>query len=217
MARSSPRAWARAPGGGLQQPGGAPPKLTRVIVVHPKLHPVSVGRFEVVANDLDRRVVSQPRFEPLAQALVQLAPDPLRDRLVGSVPYQVVTETEPVVSGDRRPVRVYELLANEGHEVSSHSLVGTLWQQGGDRPPVEGSPLDRSALHHRTLLGTYPVYARGKERLDGRRKFSFFGPALRLHRHHLFGEQRVALGRVDDPGLHLRRHLMQVVDDHFHV
>ena len=65
------------------------------------------------------------------------------------------------------------------------------------RAHVEAAPLDRRILEHRALARVEPVDARGEHRLDARRQRA--GRRLRAHCHELLEEQRVALGRLDDP------------------
>ena len=68
-----------------------------------ELAPVAVGLFEVVAEDLvpldqDGAVL----LEPVGEALVQLRPDRLGQRVVGGVADQQVAEAEAVLAGEQR-------------------------------------------------------------------------------------------------------------------
>ena len=75
-----------------------------------------------------------------------------------------------------------------------------------ERAAMEEPPLDRGALDDRTLLGLEAVDARREQRLD-RRRHGRVG-CLRVvgeHREQLLDEERIALGRLDDPALRLLR------------
>src|SRR5690349_24280439 len=91
-----------------------------MLVFRSELDPVSVRLLKVVANDLVRSVAAEPRFQPVREALVQLGPEPLRQRVVCGVADQDVAEAETVIAGKHRLLRADQPLAHERHQMPTY-------------------------------------------------------------------------------------------------
>ena len=100
------------------RPGGEP-RDTRV--VGPELAKVVRGTLEVVADDLVLLQESRNRLDPVGEALMQLGPDLLRQRLVRGVADQQVPEPVGVVSSDLRMVRTDELLPDQRDQLVGYA------------------------------------------------------------------------------------------------
>ena len=153
----------------------------------------------MVADDLVGRVVAELRDEPVGVLLVERGALPLGDRVVRRVADEDVAEAEAVVSRQRRPVGSDQLLADERQQVRADRGSLGLGQQRSDGAAVEEPPFDRAALDHGALRLAEPVDARGEQRLQRRRHLELAVLALGPHGDELLDEERVPLGRVDDP------------------
>ena len=101
-----------AAAGGSEMAGGTGGEVGELRIAGVELRAVAVGLLEVVADDLvalDELV----RREPVGEALVELGPGCLRERLVGGIADQQVPEAERVVAREGRLVGPDELLAHE--------------------------------------------------------------------------------------------------------
>jgi len=83
--------------------------------------------------------------------------------------------------------------------VLAQSVALALGEKLGERAPSEVTALDRSPLEHRPLRRVETRDAGRKHGLDARRQ-SCRVAALQIGGDELFEEQRVALGRSNDPG-----------------
>ena len=79
------------------------------------------GTLEVVADDLVLLQESRNRLDPVGEALMQLGPDLLRQRLVRGVADQQVPEPVGVVSSDLRMVRTDELLPDQRDQLVGYA------------------------------------------------------------------------------------------------
>ena len=183
--------------------GGALAERPRPIVGAAELCAVVVGLFEVVAEDLvaldELGVVV---FEPVGEALVQLGPGCLGERVVGGVADQDVAEAERVLAGERGPVGPDQLLAHQRGQPRGHLLLGR--GEGLDGAAVEELALDRAALEHAPVGSLELVEPGGKKRPQRRWHDDLVAGAGR-HRDHLGHEQRVAAGGACDPLAQLGR------------
>jgi hypothetical protein len=195
-----------------QQTPGPQRERPRMLVFRPELDSVSVGLLEVVPEDLAGRVAAERRLQPIPEALVQVGPEPLRDRIVRGVPDQDVAEAEAVVARKRRPVGPDQLLPDERQQMRVDPRPRLLGKQLDDGASVEQPPFDRRPFDHCSLLGLEPVDPRGEQRLDRRRDLQLAVFALRLHRDELLHEERVPLGGLDNPGLGVGGKLVQLLD-----
>ena len=170
----------------------------------PELGAVERSTLVVVAEDLVELDDRGPVLgKPGRESLVQVCARRLRQRLVRGIPDQQVPEAERVVARDHRRARPDELLPHETEQVAVRP--GPLRRQRLDGRPVEHLALDRASLERASLRRRQPVDARGEERLDRRRNGDCLQALSRGHREHLFDEQWVALGRVEDPRAQLGR------------
>ncbi len=106
-------------------------------------------------------------LEPVREALVQVGPGRLRQRVVRGVPDQEVPEAERIVLRQRRGRRPHELLSDEAHQ-----LCGDRRVVGRERlhcAAVEDLPLDGAALERASLADRQLVEPRSEQRLDRRR------------------------------------------------
>ena len=134
-------------------------------------------------------------LEPAGEALVQIGPDALRQRVVGRVSEQEMVKAERFLTRKLRLVGADQPLARERGQPRHHLPVGRERLHGA---AVEDLALDRPALEHRALVGVELVEAGGEQRPERGRDGDL---ALRLagHRHHLGEEERVAAGGAGDP------------------
>ena len=124
----------------------------------------------------------------------------LRHRRVRDVPDQHVVEAKAVVAGVAGAVGPDELLPHEREQDRADAGPVPVLEQRGDRAAMEQAPLHRRPLEGAAFVGLEPVDARGEERVDRRRHLVLAGPRIvGQHREHLLDEERVALGRLDDP------------------
>ena len=103
-------------------------------------------------------------------------------------------EAEGVLAGELGAVGADELLLHQRQQVRLRAL-GLREHPRARR--VEAAPFDRRVAQHRALAGLEAVDARREHGLQRRRQRRLL--LLGLGRHELLEEQRVALGRVDDP------------------
>ena len=167
---------------------------------------------------LDLDAVAGGRLEPVGEALVEGRALRLGKGFVGGVPDEDVPEPEGVADGELRPVRAEELLAHQGEQpaaeirlriASSPASAATSKLAADDRGPLgDGSLGLREALE-----------SGGEERLDRDRDRDVVharrpgqppvASARRWPRrgasHELLDVERVALGRLQDPGAERRR------------
>src|SRR5438094_886715 len=90
------------------------------------------------------------RDEPVGEALVQLRPDALWQRVVGRVADQEVAEAEPVVAGQLSTVGSHELPPDQRCQPRRHLRL--LRCQSLHPAPVEELALDRAPLEHPPLV-----------------------------------------------------------------
>ena len=131
----------------------------------PELGEVERRLLEVVADDL----VALDEFptvlvEPVGEALMQVGADCLRERVVGGVADQQVTEAEAVVAGELGAVGSDQLPANERGEPGRD--LGLLGRERLHGPAVEDLALDGSPLEHLALGVVELVEARRQQRLQ---------------------------------------------------
>ena len=91
------------------------------------------------------------------------------------------------------------MLPHEGEQVASDRGAQILLYQLQDGTPVKETALDRPAFDDGPLPRLQAVDPRGEQGLDRRRNLDLLG-GLSVHRQHLFDEQRVSLGPIEDPG-----------------
>src|SRR6266511_3245938 len=174
---------------------------------------VAVRLLEVVADDLGRRGVAQPVPEPLGEALVEVGALTLRDRLVGRVADEHVTEAEAVITGQDRLIWSDERLAHQREELGADAGALGFREELHDGAAMEDAPFDRAALEHRALLRREPVDARRQERLERQRDRERLVAVLALHRDELLNEERVPFGRLDDARSLLAAELAERLDE----
>ncbi len=182
----------RAAAGGGQAPARLLAEGAGPLVHRPQLRAVAVRLLEVVADELV--LLDQPGtalLQPAPEALVQLGPRRLRQRLVGGVPDEQVAEPVRVVPCDRRRLRTDQLLAHERGE--SGLQVALAGQEDVERAAVEHPTLDGSALEHRPLGRIELVEPGCQQGLDRRWHLDRRAARLAQHREHLLDEERNAL------------------------
>ena len=135
--------------------------------------------------------------EPVGEPLVQLCPLRLRQGLVGGVAHEEMAEAERILSGEQRPVRADQLLANERGQLGREPRL--LGRERLDDAVVEHLALDGAALEHGPLRRVELVEARREERLERRRHLDFAVAGRLHHRRHLLDEERVSARGVQDP------------------
>ncbi len=208
------------------------PELACVVVDGRQLHQDRVRLFEVVAPDLFVLLDSVGRdlLEPVDEPFVKLGPRPLQQAEVRGIPDQDVREPVGLLTGEHRFVGVDQFLSLQTAEAGLDERPGRLADEVLDAAPEEHLSDHGAATDHRALRGGQPVEARGEERQDGGRDrdralvadghpgagFVTAKDALvDQHRDHVLHEQRVALGRFDDPGTQplVERRPEDVLDD----
>ena len=125
-----------------------------------------------------------------------------------------MAEAERVLPGEVGPVRPDQLLARQREETARDVGAQSFRGQRRDRSGVEDLALHGAALDDCALLRVQPVQAGREQELDRRRNGhvrevldraprAVLEPQQSVvdqHREHLLDEQRVALGRLEDPG-----------------
>ena len=153
---------------------------------------------EVVPDDLIS-LDELLRREPVGEALVELGPHCLGERLVRRVPDEQVAEPEALVlrEGGRR--RTDELLPYQRRKVRLDGGTDRIRSKNGDGATMEDLALDGSALHDDAHVPVERVDPRLQERVDRRRNSDLAVSAvLADHRQHLLDVERVARrGRRD--------------------
>ena len=135
-------------------------------------------------------------LQPGGEALVELRPHRLRQRIVGRVTDQQVAEAEGVLALELCLVRPDELLADERGQPRSH--LGLIGCERLDGTPMEDLPLDRAALEHAPLGRLELVQPRRQQRLQ-RGRDNHLDVCVAGHRQHLLDEERIAARRSSDP------------------
>ena len=165
----------------------------------------------------------------VAKPRVDDRPRLLRDPAVGGVADQDVTEAERVLSADPFRLGLHELLSHQLLQARADLGPLRIRRQAHDRLPAEdaadhGRPLDDGALPRGE-----PVEPRRQQRLDRGRDHRSAELDVRLpatvplreqpvvdqHPQHLLDEERVPLGRGDDPRPEIGRDVLaeQVGDE----
>ena len=142
-------------------------------------------------------------LQPAGEALVQLRPGRLRERVVGGVTDQQVAEAEAVLACELRLVWPDQFPADERGQTRRHlSLLRCERLHGA---AVEDLTLDRATLEHPPLGRVELVQACREQQAQAR---GHLDPRSRLsgHRQHLGDEERVAARRHGDPRAQLLRH-----------
>jgi hypothetical protein len=182
--------------------GGQPHRTScrQAVVVAAELAPVEHRLLEVVADDLVLLDEVHVLLDPEREALVQIGARLLRQRIVGSVADQEVTEAERVVSRHRRGLGPDQLGADQLREVAVEPRANALGRELRDRQAVEDLTLDGPALDHRPLVGRQLVESCLEERVDrGRDDDVGVGASpVAEHEQHLLDEERVPLRRIED-------------------
>jgi hypothetical protein len=147
----------------LEQPGGsvavAPPErspaggcetlaraLRERIVGFSQLCLVADGLLEMVPENLVQLdEIPTALFQPTGDALVQIGPGRLRQRVVGGIANQEVAEAEAVLDREQGLVRTDQLLADERGEMRRHLAVLGERLHGA---AVKELALNRSPLEH---------------------------------------------------------------------
>ena len=160
-----------------------------------ELAAVADGLLEVVADDLVQLNELLVGVEPLREALVELSPNALWERVVSRVADQEVAEAKAVVARQLRAVGSDELPPHERSQARRH--LSLLRCKRLHRTPVEELALDRSPLQHPPLGLVQPVEPRCEQGLQRRRHFDVL--LLARHRQHLRDEERVPARSVRDP------------------
>src|ERR1700674_5128705 len=102
---------------------------------------------------------------------MQVCPCSLGHRLVGSVAYQDVAKAEGVITGERRWLRLYQLLSEECLKTRANARSRRLRRQVCDGAPVEHPANHRRSLEHGSLLLLKAIQAsrdQGEDRLRRR-------------------------------------------------
>ena len=168
------------------------------LVRGPELDAVAIGPFEVIADDLvhlDETCASVA--DPGREALVQLRPRRLRERVVSRVANQQVSEAEGVLVGKLRLVGAQQLPPDESRE--RPGKLGLDWRERLHGAAMEHAPLDRAALEHDSLGGVELVESRGKQCLDRRGHGKSTAGGVAQKRDHLLDEQRIPFRCLEDP------------------
>ena len=192
-----------ASGNGLRsrsrQPlGGTLGRLPRGLARGTELGAVAIGLLEVIADDfvqLDE--IGSALGDPGGEALVQVGPGRLRERLIGGVADQEMAEAKGVFAGKLRPVRAKQLPPDERRREAP--AAGHRRRERLDGTAVKDAPLDGAALEHVPLDGVELIESRGEQRLDRRRHGDRRIRRLAHERDHLLDEERISLCRVEDP------------------
>ncbi len=206
IARERPGAPEQVPGGGVVLAKGgaqaagreAPPRCRRQLVVlgQPELGAIVARPFEMMTEELVQlHELGSVLLQPARETRVQLCTGRLRQRLVGGVAQQQVTEAEAVVAREQRSLRPDQLLADERRQARRH-----LRLHGSERlhrAPVEDLSLDRAALEDAPLGCVELIEARCEQRPKGGRDHDLFN-RLVDHRQHLADEERIPARGTSD-------------------
>ena len=123
------------------------------------------------AGDSDQLValdqVAAELFEPPREALVQLGPGRLRQRLVGSVADKQVAEAEAVLARKQRPVGPDQLSAHQRRQPRADRRVRRAERL--HRATMEDLPLDRAAFEYAPLGALELIEPRRQQRPQRRR------------------------------------------------
>src|SRR5262249_40079701 len=129
---------------------------------------ITVGLLEVVTEDL--LLLLEPVgmvLEPACEPFVKLAPLTLRERVIGRIADQEVTEPERVLSAENWAIGTQELLAYEPREPRGHLRVSR--SESLNCPSMEHAALHGAGLEHRAFLVGKLVETRREQRLNRRR------------------------------------------------
>ena len=108
------------------------------------------GLLEVIADKLV--ALDQPcllGIDPARKLLVQPGSRRLRERVIGGVPQEEVTESEAIVGRQERPGPVNQTLGNECSEVGLHECV--IGAERLESAAVEKPALDRGESEHQSF------------------------------------------------------------------
>ena len=162
---------------------------------------------EVVGEDFFElaQPLGRDAFQPAHEALVEIRAQLLRNRLVGSVADQRMSEGVAVVTRNLRATGTNELLARERQQMRADIGPHVLGCELDDRSPVEEPALDRGTLDDDPLGRREGVDARCKQRLEARRDVELArAVALCPQGDDLLDEERISLRDVEDPAASLR-------------
>jgi hypothetical protein len=202
LCRPGVAALPRPPGAAQEPPARPLADRRRRAVQRAELDAIAVRVLEVVPDDLVQLdEAGAVLLEPEGEALVQLRPGRLRQRLVRGIADEQVAEAIGLLVREHRLLRAHEILPHELDEPAVH--LGLLRREGSDGTAVENEPFDRAALQHAALSGLELIEPRCEEGLDGRRHGDLAALPGR-HRDHLLDEERVAAGRLEDALAELR-------------
>ena len=166
----------------------------------PELGLVASCLLEVEAEDLVHLdEIRAALVQPVGEALVELCADGLGETVVGGIADEQVPEAKRIVTRQLRAVGPDQLLANESRQSrDDRPVLGERLH----RATVEDLALDGAALEHRALRLLQLVEARGQQGLEVRRHEDI-RTGVCGHRRHLRQEERIAAGRMSDPGAQL--------------
>ena len=139
--------------------------------------------------------------EPVAEVLVQLRALRFRKAVVGGVAHEEMAEAKRILAGEERPVRPDQLLADERGQLGREPRL--LGRERLDDAVVEHLAFDGAALEHGALRPVELVEAGCEQRLQRRRHLDLAVVGGLHHRCHLFHEERVAAGGLQDPLTHV--------------
>jgi hypothetical protein len=191
-AYTSPRSYAATPAADSHDPAWMESRTTRESYGS-ELAKVAHGALEVVSDDLVLLQESWNRFDPVGEALMQLGPDLLRQRLVCGVADQQVPEPVGVVSSDLCVVGTDELLPDQRDQLVGYAVARCRRSQSRDGASVKDLAFDGSSLDHGALGVVQQVEPRLQESTDRRRDHDC-AVCLAGEGRHFLQEQRVALG-----------------------
>ena len=163
-------------------------ELAQPPLVRTELHTQPICALEVEADELVGLV---PSIEVIGQPLVQLGTEPLRRAAIDGVVDQPVAEPEPRLGEPQ------EAATDQDVEVRSRRRRGRRVEQLRHVAGREVAPDDGGALEHAALAGPEPVETRGEQRPQRRRRLEQAG--LSDVRDELLEEERISLGRCDEP------------------
>ncbi len=190
--------------GGYEVRGGPAAELGPRGRVVPELARVAPGLPEVMAEHGVRAGVAL--LEPVREAQVEAGPALLRNGLVGRAVQQDVPEAERVVAGELGARGPDEPLPHQREHGCAVPALAAVPRERCERPAVEDGALDRGAGEHVALLVRETVDAFLQQRAQRRGERRDIGERLLDgERDDLLGEQRVALGLLDEPAGGSRR------------
>jgi len=170
-----------------------------VLVRQIELAAIERRALEVVGQDLFHLPSPFRRDapEPVEEPLVQVRPQLLRHRRIGSVTKEDMCESISVVARKLSAIGTDELLAHKCQEDGADIGPHVRWNQLRDGAAVEQPAFDRGALDHRPFGRREGVEARREQSLE-RRRDAHAAVGLRSKRDELFDEERIPLGGVED-------------------